>query len=103
MVKPSSRRPSRLGRPNLRTVIEQPRFVSESQALTNNAKRLDEAIDAVKWFVSRTPEDGVPVGNGVFAVPTMAWNTVPCVVYYSFDESEVYLESMTFAVSVEPT
>lgn len=95
MGKPSSLPPDR---PTYRTVVEQPRFTAEAAALTKNAERLDVAIDGIKWYVSRMPGSaGVSqetVKSGVWAISTVAWNTVPCIVYYSFNAHEVYLESI---------
>jgi hypothetical protein len=75
----------------MRTIIEEPRFVFELQALISNAKRADEFVDAAKWVLSRDPSKGRQIGRShVWFLPIEdVPGILPVVLYYTFDDDFV--------------
>lgn len=83
-----------------REVIESPRYTKERNLLQPDVARMDEILDGVVWVLSEDPTVGRKTPNpAIWAMPTIAWNTVPLVVYYSFNENQVVLESIIKAIS----
>ena len=81
---------------NLRSVVESARFEREKAAIGTDPRRIDEALEGVMWALARGPERGVQIdGYDLWALPTYPWDNCPeMVVYYTFDDNEVSLESV---------
>ena len=56
---------------------------------------MDEALSGMVVTLSRAPQLGEPTDNpSIWAQCTIAWKDVPLIIYYSFDERLVVLESV---------
>jgi hypothetical protein len=44
----------------LRTVVREPRFEAEAQAIQSDVRRMDEALSFVEQQVARWPGSGIP-------------------------------------------
>ena len=82
--------------PNLRQIVEEPRFESEKHAIEPNAPLLDAALHGVTWTLARSPEVGQQtISPTVWAIPTHPMLGVPAlVIYYCFDDATVRLLSI---------
>jgi len=86
---------------NHREIIENPRFVEERNALDPNVRRMDEILRGVCGVLSKNPRLGKETANPrIWAMPTEEYDTAPLVVYYSFNEQCVWLESLVRAEDV---
>ena len=75
--------------------MESERFKEERDALEPDVERMDEALSGMVVTLSRAPQLGEPTDNpSIWAKCTIAWNDVPLIIYYSFDERLVVLESV---------
>ncbi len=75
----------------LREIVEEHRFSRELKLIIPHAKRADEFIDAAKWVLSRDPYRGKRIGTShVWFLPIKEIpNTLPVVLYYTFDDNYV--------------
>jgi len=83
-------------------IVWQERFERELQAIQANAERVDESIAAIEWALSCNPEYGIQLrpGSRVWAMPTIETPFLPpLIVYYTFDDNHVYLESVRVTAS----
>jgi hypothetical protein len=83
------------------TVVREPRFEGEAQAIQPNVRHMDEALDYVEKQLSRDPRSGiessvpgiwvapvrVPSGNGI----------VRASIFYTFEPNVVRLQSIRLA------
>jgi hypothetical protein len=90
----------------MRRIVESARFTRELKAIQPNPRHADELMDAVKWTLARNPKRGThsPM-TGVWMIAADDWpftgvdDEIPpgLVVFYSFNEEEVVLESVIVA------
>ena len=83
--------------PGLRTVVEGLRVSSKIDAEGSRYPRLEEAYDALKWWLAHEPNSGDAItdywwaceqkGDSRANIPTLG-------ALYSFDEDEVYIASI---------
>jgi hypothetical protein len=78
-------------------IVEDHRFSDELGQLRPDPIRRDEFVDGAKWVLSRDPMAGTKIGNKVWFLPTAHGNAV---IYYTFDENHVYLQSIQ--ITAEP-
>jgi len=85
---------------NIRTIIKNPRFERELQALEPNVRRADEFLEGVEEILCREPQTGHRLGNShVYFLP--GW-TIDLNVYYTFTDNEVILLSICPMAPPEP-
>ena len=79
----------------LRTVIESERFSEEKTAFANDIKRFDKMMFGIDHVLARNPEIGEQTDNpDIWSIPINTWSSRTLLVYYSFDENQVVLESI---------
>ena len=81
-------------KPTARTVVESIQVSSVVDAHVIQYERLEQAFDALKWFIARNPEAGIPLddyhwlykqkGDTLLNIPSL-------VVIYTFDADYVEL------------
>ena len=85
--------------PKIRTISYDPLFEREMAAIEPNVRRADELLDGAVTILSRSPESGFQLGkSSVWFVPG---HTVDLVIYYTFDEDQVYFLSIQKAFPTE--
>lgn len=86
----------------MRTIIEEPRFAFELQALIPRAQRADEFIDGAKWALCRNPLKGRQIGRShVWFLPMEdVPGILPVVLYYTFDDD--YVNFLSIQETVYP-
>jgi hypothetical protein len=79
-----------------RIIIEEHGFAAELKAIAKGARQADEFIDAAKWVLCREPLSGTRIGKtSVYFLPYAGTKPTDAVVlYYTFDEDNVYLLSI---------
>lgn len=84
------------------TIVWQKRFEQELLAIQANIERVDESIAAIEWALSCNPENGSQLqpGSRVWVMFTLETPFLPAlIVYYTFDDNHVYLESVRVTTS----
>jgi hypothetical protein len=76
----------------MRTVVRHELFEADAEEiLSSSTATADEFLEAVEFVLSRRPESGYQVSPNVWWIPAY---TLPLVVYYTFDDTHVYLLSL---------
>ena len=80
----------------LRRAIREHRFERELRALIGNAIRADEFVEAAEFLLIRDPEIGfqAAAGSTVWFLPMAPIDDVQVSLYYTFDDSTVWLLSI---------
>lgn len=80
----------------LRRVIREHRFERELRALISEAAAADRFVEAAEFLLVRDPEVGFQLESGadVWFLPMAPINGVQISLYYTFDESTVWLLSI---------
>lgn len=85
----------------LRTVVKQPRFEREADAIQPNVSRMDGALAYVEYQLARDPESGLRTSvPGIFVAPIRvptASAIVRASVFYTFMGDYVWLQSIVLA------
>lgn len=86
-----------------REVVESDRYTREASKIEPDAQRFDELVNGLIWAISVHPESHEQIGDTeIWAIASEPWPGVPeCVIYYSFNETTVTLESIRLARDVE--
>lgn len=81
----------------LRRVIREHRFERELTALIKDAIAADEFIEAAEFLLARDPEIGSQIepGSHIWLLPMAPIEDVQVSLYYTFDESTIWLLSIT--------
>ncbi len=72
-------------------IVEEHSFSTELSALLDDPVRADEFVDGAKFVLSRKPDAGTMIGEAVWFLPMILKNAV---IYYRFDDDNVYLLSI---------
>lgn len=90
---------------DLRSVVREPRFESECQAIQPNVRRMDEALRYVEEQLARQPDSGIPSDvPGIWVAPVRVpkgrddIGIVRASVFYTFDTEYVRLQSIRLAL-----
>ncbi len=80
-----------------RTVVEEKRFSRELKAIKSNPHAADDLVDGAKWVLSREPRTGTQVAprSPVWFLPVTLPHEPAVGIYYTFDDDEVHLLSIT--------
>lgn len=88
-----------------RTVIEDPAAQEAADSFSNEHPRIGEAWEGLKWLLCRTPEIGIPNGQGqhlyIQAGDELAGTPIIAVVYTFTAEEVIFHDAKTFAPSTE--
>ena len=77
----------------MRTIIRDELFEADAKSIVESGnEKVEEFLEAVEMVLSRKPECGYPLSNS--HVWFIAGHTVSLVLYYTFDDNNVYLLSM---------
>jgi len=85
---------------SFRGIVESPQFHEEANAICADVKRMDSALFAVTWALSRHPEhfEKVPGTKNLCRVLTDPFPDMPSLrIWYTFGEKEVTLLSIELA------
>jgi hypothetical protein len=86
--------------PKMRTIVREHPFEREIKALGESSDgKAYEFMEAIEMVLSRNPQCGHHLGDS--HVWFLAGHTIPLVVYYTFDENNVFLLSMQKTESLE--
>jgi hypothetical protein len=81
-----------------RTIIECELFEEQLKAIEPDARRADEFVDGAKWILCRCPQSGIQIGPDVpvwYFVTQEGVAPYSLVLYYTFDNDQVWLLSIT--------
>lgn len=80
----------------LRQIIEEHRFSSELKQIISLERRAEEFSDGAKWVLARDPRRGKQIGTShVWFLPIHdAPGILPIILYYTFDDDNVYFLSV---------
>ena len=80
----------------MRKIVCEARFDEELGSLAVGFRRADELIAGVKWVPARNPEFGtrISVRDDIWVVPSIDVFEQPLVIYYTFNDTHVYLLSI---------
>ena len=82
----------------LREIVEDHLFSAQLQDLIPNSRRADEFVEGTMWTLARDPEQGTRVrfGSPVWGMPISQYapGVQNVVIYYTFNQSCVYLLSI---------
>ena len=81
---------------NLRRVVREHRFERELRRLIADAIEADEFVEGAEWLLARDPFIGsqVEANSPVWFLPMAPVGDVQVSLYYTFDESTVWLLSI---------
>ena len=81
---------------NIRQIIREHRFERELRALINEAIPADQFVEAAEFLLARDPLIGSPLDEGrlVYFLPMAPVANQQVSLYYTFDESTVWLLSV---------
>jgi hypothetical protein len=80
----------------IRQVIREPRFEEELRGLIAEAIAADQFVQAAEFLIARDPLTGSQTEDPrVWAMPMVLVEGTPVVLYYTFDDSTVWLLSIT--------
>lgn len=80
-----------------RTIVESKRYEAELAAL-GDVKRMDEVLEGFMFTVSWNPKCGKPTDHPkIMGMVVGGYGAASLVVYYSFNDQKVMLESITVA------
>jgi hypothetical protein len=79
--------------PKIRTIFYDERFERELEYIQPHARRADEFINGAENVLARDPEAGFPLEDNS-QVWVICGHTVNAVLYYTFDENNVYFLSI---------
>ena len=79
-----------------RQVIWEHRFEHDLRALSSEAKQADTFVEAAEFVLARDPEIGKRIGpdSNVWSLPMAPIGDLEISLYYTFDESTVWLISI---------
>ena len=82
----------------IRQVIREHRFERELRALIRDAIPADQFVEAAEYLLARDPLVGTPTDDLlVWALPMAPVGNAQIVLYYAFDNSTVWLLSISSA------
>ena len=84
----------------MRGIVKEARFEEELSEIEPDAKRADEFLEGAEWVLGREPRRGTCVGDDscIWFLPMHDVSDAPSlIVYYTFNESKVYLLSIQIA------
>lgn len=85
----------------LRTVVQEPRFEAELQALESDIRRMDEALRYAEFHLAQTPDGGIPSSvPGIWVAPVRVPSQdsiVRASIFYTFTDDHVHLQSIRLA------
>jgi hypothetical protein len=72
-------------------IVEEQNFRRELAIFHKSPQRADNFVESAKWALSRNPRSGTAIGERVWFLPMARGSFV---IYYTFDEDKVYLQSI---------
>ena len=89
--------------PHLRTIVREAAFDLSLRNLIEKAREADEFLENAERVLSREPRTGHKVtidGNPVWFLPMILEARIkrPLILYYTFDEDQVYLLHIQYAI-----
>lgn len=81
--------------PKRRTLVEEDGWESSCLDLGIELPRMDEVMRGVGEVLCAQPNKGTQISTDLWGIPTRPWpGAPPLVVYYDFNEQEVYLKAV---------
>jgi hypothetical protein len=70
------------------TIVEDPLFSAQKNAINPDARRMDEVLDGIMWGLGENPREGFPVpGHRLWVIKTDLFPGAPRVrVWYKIDD-----------------
>lgn len=82
----------------LHTIVEEHYFTLQLKRILPDAHRADDFMDGAKWVLARNPAAGFRVSENVWFLPMADTpETVSVNLYYTFNETTVYLLGIEIA------